>query len=150
MNLFMCHIQQTLTTILRPNRASPSVDVKVNTVRKYGRQNYNSAPGKQCTDLTDAVEITGRVCRSLVKTTIAFMMCRRRVWFTLAIYLGFSRWSFNLARLTKLFMPRLKLWFHESFKCDCLLCRTLFSWGIVSTFFDVSLYPSNASFQAGV
>ena len=75
----MCHIQQTLTTILRPNRASPSVDVKVNTVRKYGRQNCNSAPEKQCTDLTDAVEITGRVCRSLVKTTIAFMMCRRRM-----------------------------------------------------------------------
>ena len=71
----MCQIQQTLTTILRPNRASPSVDVKVNTVRTYGRQTYNSAPVKQCTVVTDAVESTGRVCRNRVKTTIVFMMC---------------------------------------------------------------------------
>ena len=66
----MCDIQQTLTTILRPNRASPSVDVKVNTVRTYGRQNYNSPLGKHCTEVTDTAESTGRVCRSLVKTTI--------------------------------------------------------------------------------
>lgn len=70
----MCHIQQTLTTMLRPNRAFPSVDVKVNTVPTYGRQNYNSALGKKCTDVTVTVESTDRVCRSLVKTTIVFMM----------------------------------------------------------------------------
>ena len=70
----MCHIQQTLATILRPNRASPSVDVKVNTVRTYGRQNYNSAALKQCMDIMDAVESTCRVSRNLVKTTIVFRM----------------------------------------------------------------------------
>lgn len=70
----MCHIQQTLTTMLRPNRASPSVDVKVNTVPTYGRQNDNSALGKKCMDVTVTVESTDRVCSSLVKTTIVFMM----------------------------------------------------------------------------
>ena len=82
----MCHIQQNLSAILRPNRASPSVDVNVNTVRTYGRQNYNSALGKQCTDaVTDTVEFTGRVCRSLVK--MRFL----RLWFILTINLVFSR-----------------------------------------------------------
>lgn len=79
----MCDIQQTLNTILRPNRASPSVDVKVNTVRMYGRssdtassrlQNYNSSLGKQSTDVTDTLESTGNVCRNLIKTTTVFMM----------------------------------------------------------------------------
>jgi len=60
MNLFMCHIQQTLTSMLRPNGASPSVDVKVNTVPTYGRQNYNSALRKKCTDVTVTVESTDR------------------------------------------------------------------------------------------
>jgi len=69
MNIFMCHIQQTLKTLLCPNRVSPSVDLKVNTVRMYGRssdspscrlQNYNPYLVKQSTDVTDSVDSTNR------------------------------------------------------------------------------------------
>ncbi|KAJ7376332.1 Breast cancer 2, early onset [Desmophyllum pertusum] len=71
LNVFMCHIQQTLNDILRPNRASPdpSVDVKVNTVRIYGRssdtapgweQNYDSTLGKQPWDVTNTLDSTGK------------------------------------------------------------------------------------------
>lgn len=154
----MCDIQQTLNTILRPNRASPSVDVKVNTARMYGRssdtassrlQNYNSSLGKQSTDVTDTLESTGKVCRNLIKTTTVFMM--RCVLRSYAIspnnLLFFSLLSFRRSRW--------KLCFHESFKCDCLLYRTLFSvqspgWGLVAVFFDESLYPNTASFLPGV
>lgn len=81
MNLFMCHIQQTLKTLLRPNRVSPSVDLKVNTVRMYGRssgspsgrlENYNPSLGKQSSDVADTVDFTDRVCTSLVKTMTVY------------------------------------------------------------------------------
>ncbi|CAH3115206.1 unnamed protein product, partial [Porites lobata] len=36
LNLFMANVQGTLTTILRPQRMSPSADVQVTTVRMYG------------------------------------------------------------------------------------------------------------------
>lgn len=132
MNLFMCHIQQTLTSMLRPNRASPSVDVKVNTVPTYGRQNYNSALGKKCMDVTVTVESTDRVCSSLVKTTIVFMMRCLRMWFPLTIYLVFFSSNvdhFVLRGSQNSLCQRWKLWFHESFKCVCLLWRTLFRLG---------------------
>ena len=37
LNLFMANVQGTLTTILRPQRMSPSADVQVTTVRMYGK-----------------------------------------------------------------------------------------------------------------
>ena len=33
----MANVQETLTTILRPQRMSPSADVQVTTVRMYGK-----------------------------------------------------------------------------------------------------------------
>ena len=77
----MCHIQQTLKTLLCPNRVSPSVDLKVNTVRMYGRpsdspssrlQDYNPSLVKQSTDVMDSVDSTNRVCTGLVKTTTVY------------------------------------------------------------------------------
>ncbi|KAL9974012.1 hypothetical protein ACROYT_G020541 [Oculina patagonica] len=65
LNLFMSNIQQTLNTILRPNRASPSLDVKVNTVRMYGQspdgvQSHDSTLGKRSSNVMDSLHSSGK------------------------------------------------------------------------------------------
>lgn len=66
----MCSIQQTLDSILHPSRASPSMDVKVNTVRMYGQssdeiQSYDSTLGKQSLHVMDSLDSSGKVRKSL-------------------------------------------------------------------------------------
>ena len=43
LDLFMANVQGTLTTILRPQRLSPSADVQVTTVRMYGKATHMHA-----------------------------------------------------------------------------------------------------------
>ena len=75
LNLFMAGIQEKLTAILRPHRASPSADVKVNTVRMYGKsadtaptgwiQKFDSAANKQSPDAMNTSPSSGKVSTSM-------------------------------------------------------------------------------------
>ena len=54
----MAHIQERLTAILRSHRTSPSADVKVNTVRMYGKATDMPTASVNALNTSDKVSIS--------------------------------------------------------------------------------------------
>ena len=65
----MARIQETLTSFLRPHRSSPPADIKVNTVRMYGKSAVTGPIGwmqkSESSGATNTSESTDKVSVSI-------------------------------------------------------------------------------------